>query len=108
MNATPVPAVEEAPAAAFTPEPPGLAPEPAIEHTPTDAYAHEPPELAPAPAPEEIAAPVSGHDAAPAAPADASDPAVLECDPEVSERLRFLVWMRRLRAKKSGEKVHAP
>ena len=35
------------------------------------------------------------------------EPVVLESDPEVHERLRFLVWMRRLRDKSRGEVTHA-
>ena len=39
--------------------------------------------------------------------APAGEPVVLDCDPEVGERLRFLIWMRRLRDKKKGEVAHA-
>jgi hypothetical protein len=74
--------------------------------------ASEPAHAGPGPdAPEPVLAAASsgagvpgGHET-PAATA-CRDPVVLEDDSEVRERLRFLIWMRRLRAKKRGEVAH--
>jgi hypothetical protein len=59
------------------------------------------PRVAASPAPFE-AAPVP---AVPAA-AVAGETVVLESDPEIRERLRFLIWMRKLRDKNRGEVEH--
>jgi hypothetical protein len=74
----------------------------------------EAPGLAPAPALLDLPEPESpvAHDldastARDAGTLSAEEPVVLESDPETSERLRFLVWMRRLRDKKRGEVTHA-
>lgn len=61
-----------------------------------------------APRPAELA--VGGARPAPApAPAVRLDPLVLDCDLQVRERLRFLMWMRRLqREERSGTAVSRP
>jgi len=78
--------VREAAPAAASAEAPAFEPGPGLLPAPDFAIAAEPP--APAGIP-------------------AGEPVVLESDPEVSERLRFLVWMRRLRDKSRGEVAHA-
>jgi hypothetical protein len=70
---------------------PGLAPAPALEG------ALEPSALMPPPD-----APALAN----AAQDPAQEPVVLEVDPEVRERLRFLVWMRKLRDKTRREVAH--
>ena len=54
-----------------------------------------------------VPAPVLAAEAPPPVGIPAGEPVVLESDAEVSERLRFLVWMRRLRDKSRGEVAHA-
>jgi hypothetical protein len=73
----------------------GLAPAPALEG------AHAPSELMPAPDAPALAG------AGPAAQDALDDSVVLECDPEVRERLRFLIWMRKLREKTRDDVAHA-
>jgi hypothetical protein len=74
-------------------EAPGLAPAPAL----LEATVSEPESVAP------HAADAIANAATPAA----EEPVVLESDPEVGERLRFLIWMRQLRDKKRSEVSHA-
>jgi hypothetical protein len=109
-----IPEAREAAAAAASAQSPAHSP----EEAPQPARAHEvaePP--APADLPSLARSPAGelepGLPAEPA-PADAArEPAaegealVLESDPEVAERLRFLVWMRRLRDKSRAEVTHA-
>jgi hypothetical protein len=83
---------EPAPAFAAD-EAPGHAPPPAV----LEATVSEPESVAP------HAADAIANAATPAA----EEPVVLESDPEVGERLRFLIWMRQLRDKKRSEVSHA-
>lgn len=106
--------IESEPAAATASAPvseyaSGEAPRPAA---PEVAESREPadlPSLARSPAGEiepalsEVPAPAS----AASEPDAEGEPLVLESDPEVAERLRFLVWMRRLRDKNRAEVTHA-
>jgi hypothetical protein len=89
------------PEAAPTPE---AAPE-AANSAPVRAEALRPPSLQGDPPPSLLPAP--GVASAPASSESAGEPVVLESDPEVRERLRFLIWMRRLRDKNRGEVTHA-
>jgi hypothetical protein len=108
-------AIESEPAAATASAPvsefawgeaprPVAAPEVAESREPADL-----PSLARSPAGEiepalsEVPAPAS----AASEPDAEGEPLVLESDPEVAERLRFLVWMRRLRDKNRAEVTHA-
>ncbi|HEY2954300.1 MAG TPA: hypothetical protein VGK89_03495 [Candidatus Eisenbacteria bacterium] len=84
-------ATAAAPALASAPAPaPTLSSTPALAPAPTPTLSSTP-ALAPAPA------------AAVADAAQSPDPVVLDCDPQVRERLRFLMWMRRLRARSRGQ-----
>jgi hypothetical protein len=84
-TAEPVRAAAPVAAIAETPETPALEPGPALLQGPDLALEPEAP---------------------PPAGSPAGEPLVLESDPEINERLRFLVWMRRLRDRSRGEVTH--
>ena len=97
MSPEVAPILEAAPIPEAVPE--------AVDSAPVRAEALYPPSLQDGPPPSLLPAP--GVASAPAPSESAGEPVVLESDPEVRERLRFLIWMRRLRDKNRGEVTHA-